>query len=67
MKQLCSSALLATGLFLAASGAWAQDKVKFVTSMGDIVVELDAAKAPKTTPKLRQESGWLIIPLLSVA
>ena len=30
-----------------AGGAWAQ-KVKLATSMGDIVVELDAAKAPKT-------------------
>ena len=54
MKQLFSSALLATGLFLAASGAWAQDKVKFVTSMGDIVVELDAAKAPKTVANFEQ-------------
>ena len=54
MKQLFSSALLATGLFLAASGAWAQDKVKFVTSMGDIVVELDAAKAPKTVANFQQ-------------
>ena len=54
MKQMFSSALLATGLFLAASGAWAQDKVKFVTSMGDIVVELDAAKAPKTVANFQQ-------------
>ena len=54
MKKLFSSALLATGLFLAANGAWAQDKVKFVTSMGDIVVELDAAKAPKTVANFQQ-------------
>ena len=54
MKKLFSSALLATGLLLAASGAWAQDKVKFVTSMGDIVVELDAAKAPKTVANFEQ-------------
>jgi peptidyl-prolyl cis-trans isomerase A (cyclophilin A) len=54
MKKLFSSALLATGLFLAASGAWAQDKVKFATSMGDIVVELDAAKAPKTVANFEQ-------------
>ncbi|MCK6426120.1 MAG: peptidyl-prolyl cis-trans isomerase [Burkholderiaceae bacterium] len=31
-----------------ASGAWAQQKVRLATSMGDIVVELDAAKAPRT-------------------
>ena len=54
MKKLFSSALLATGLLLAASGAWAQDKVKLVTSMGDIVVELDAAKAPKTVANFEQ-------------
>jgi peptidyl-prolyl cis-trans isomerase A (cyclophilin A) len=28
--------------------AWAQQKVKLETSMGDIVLELDAAKAPKS-------------------
>lgn len=54
MKKLFSSALLATGLFLAANGAWAQDKVKLVTSMGDIVVELDAAKAPQTVANFTQ-------------
>ncbi len=54
MKKLFSSAVLATTLILAASGAWAQDKVKFVTSMGDIVVELDAAKAPKTVANFEQ-------------
>lgn len=54
MKQLFSSALLVSGLFLAATGAWAQDKVKLVTSMGDIVVELDAAKAPKTVANFEQ-------------
>jgi len=54
VKKLFSSAVLATTLILAASGAWAQDKVKFVTSMGDIVVELDAAKAPKTVANFEQ-------------
>ncbi len=54
MKKLVSSAVLATTLLLATSGAWAQDKVKFVTSMGDIVVELDAAKAPKTVANFEQ-------------
>ncbi|MEF7617458.1 peptidylprolyl isomerase [Aquincola sp. MAHUQ-54] len=41
---------LAIGLvlsFFAASSAWAE-KVRLVTSMGTIVIELDAAKAPKT-------------------
>lgn len=42
-------------LMLAAAGAaWAQDRVKLVTSMGDIVVELDAAKAPKTVANFKQ-------------
>ena len=54
MKKLVSSAVLATTLLLVTSGAWAQDKVKFVTSMGDIVVELDAAKAPKTVANFEQ-------------
>ena len=38
---LCAGALL-SGV------AWAQQKVRLATSMGDIVVEVDAAKAPKT-------------------
>jgi peptidyl-prolyl cis-trans isomerase A (cyclophilin A) len=33
---------------VATPAAWAQQKVKLATSLGDIVVELDAAKAPKT-------------------
>ena len=42
-------------LMLAAAGAaWAQDKVKLVTNMGDIVIELDAAKAPKTVANFKQ-------------
>ena len=40
-------AALATFGSLAAAPAWAE-KVKLATSMGDIVLELDAAKAPKT-------------------
>jgi peptidyl-prolyl cis-trans isomerase A (cyclophilin A) len=39
--------LLCAGLMLG-SGAWAQQKVRLATSMGDIVVEVDAAKAPKS-------------------
>jgi len=44
--RLPAVAVLTLALF-AAPLAWAQ-KVKLATSMGDIVVELDAAKAPKT-------------------
>ncbi|MEW5835465.1 MAG: peptidylprolyl isomerase [Pseudomonadota bacterium] len=44
--QLAAAALLAGSLF-AALPAWAQ-KVRLATSMGDIVVQLDAEKAPKT-------------------
>jgi peptidyl-prolyl cis-trans isomerase A (cyclophilin A) len=41
--------LAALSLLIALSApAWAQ-KVKLVTTMGDIVIELDAAKAPKST------------------
>lgn len=48
------SSLLAAALFMGAGSAWAQNKVKLVTSMGDIVVELDAAKAPKTVANFEQ-------------
>ncbi|MFM2069441.1 MAG: hypothetical protein RLZZ584_4350 [Pseudomonadota bacterium] len=42
-------------LTLAAHGAvLAQQKVKLATSMGDIVVEVDAAKAPKTVANFLQ-------------
>lgn len=37
-----------------ASPAWAQQKVKLATSMGDITVELDAAKAPKSVANFVQ-------------
>jgi peptidyl-prolyl cis-trans isomerase A (cyclophilin A) len=40
--------LVAALLFAAAAPAWAQQKVKIATSMGDIVIELDAAKAPRS-------------------
>lgn len=51
-RRFSSGALLIGGLLLSvllapAGHAWAQ-KVKMSTSMGDIVLELDAAKAPKT-------------------
>ena len=37
-----------------ATGAWAQQKVKLATSMGDIVIELDATKAPKSVANFVQ-------------
>ena len=52
MKTRALLALLAAHLLLSAP-AWAQ-KVKLSTSMGDIVVELDAAKAPKTVANFLQ-------------
>jgi len=38
----------AVALLMAAAPAWAQQKVLLATSEGDIVLELDRAKAPKT-------------------
>ena len=46
MKRTSLLAALAAAL-IACTPAWAQ-KVKLATSAGDIVIELDAAKAPKT-------------------
>ena len=47
------ASIAATLLALAALPAWAQ-KVRLATSAGDIVVELDAAKAPNTTANFLQ-------------
>jgi peptidyl-prolyl cis-trans isomerase A (cyclophilin A) len=44
----------ATLAFAAAGHAQAQQRVKLATSAGDIVVELDAAKAPKTVENFLQ-------------
>ena len=43
-----------------AAPAWAADKVRISTSMGDIVVELDAQKAPKSVANFEQyvKSGF---------
>ena len=43
-----------------AAPAWAADKVRLSTSMGDIVVELDAQKAPKSVANFEQyvKSGF---------
>jgi peptidyl-prolyl cis-trans isomerase A (cyclophilin A) len=46
------AAVLALGMVLAAP-SWAQ-RVKLATSMGDVVVELDGAKAPKTVANFLQ-------------
>lgn len=45
IRTLCTATL---ALLIAAAPAWAQQKVRLATSEGDIVLELDAAKAPKT-------------------
>ena len=47
------AALVAAAAFFASGSALAQ-KVRFQTSMGDIVVELDAAKSPKTVENFLQ-------------
>jgi len=51
MKAAITTAALAAAL--AVAPVWAQ-KVKLATTMGDIVVELDAAKAPKTVENFMQ-------------
>ena len=52
LRRLAAIAALAL-ILLAAPYALAQ-KVKFATSMGDIVIELDKAKAPKTVDNFLQ-------------
>jgi peptidyl-prolyl cis-trans isomerase A (cyclophilin A) len=47
------AALVAAAAFFVSGSALAQ-KVRFQTSMGDIVVELDAAKSPKTVDNFLQ-------------
>ena len=53
-RLLARLAPLAFSLLLAAAPAQAQQRVKLATSMGDIVVELDRAKAPKTVDNFLQ-------------
>jgi len=48
------AAVFVAALAFAASSPALAQKVKFVTSAGDIVVELDAAKAPKTVANFLQ-------------
>lgn len=45
IRTLCTTAL---ALLVATAPAWAQQKVRLATSEGDIVLELDREKAPKT-------------------
>jgi peptidyl-prolyl cis-trans isomerase A (cyclophilin A) len=56
MQRLISRTLMAAlaALSLAAAAPAFAQKVKLVTSEGDIVVELDAAKAPKTVENFLQ-------------
>jgi len=51
VRRLTNAAILAT--LLVALPSWAQ-KVKLATTMGDIVVELDSAKAPRSTANFLQ-------------
>jgi len=52
MKTRLVAALLAAAV--CAAPAWAQEKVKLATSQGDIVIELDRAKAPKSVDNFLQ-------------
>jgi peptidyl-prolyl cis-trans isomerase A (cyclophilin A) len=52
MKTRLVAALLAA--VVCTSPAWAQQKVKIATSQGDIVIELDRAKAPKSVDNFLQ-------------
>ncbi|MEX8517923.1 MAG: peptidylprolyl isomerase [Leptothrix sp. (in: b-proteobacteria)] len=53
-KHIGGQAALIAALALGVTATWAQQKVKLETSAGDIVVELDAAKAPKTVANFVQ-------------
>lgn len=46
--RLAAAIVVAASCLFAGLPAWAQQKVRLATSLGDIVVELDSAKAPKT-------------------
>ena len=52
-RTLLRPVLIALSLLCAVGGAWAQ-KVKLETTAGNIVIELDAAKAPKTVDNFVQ-------------
>jgi len=52
MKTRLAAALLAA--LVCAAPAWAQQKVRLATSQGDIVIELDQAKAPKSADNFLQ-------------
>ena len=52
MKTRLVAALLAA--LVCSAPAWAQQKVKLATSQGDIVIELDRAKAPKSVDNFLQ-------------
>ena len=52
MKTRLVAALLAA--LVCSLPAWAQQKVKLATSQGDIVIELDRAKAPKSVDNFLQ-------------
>jgi peptidyl-prolyl cis-trans isomerase A (cyclophilin A) len=53
-SRLTRALLITTLCTLAAAQAWAQQKVRLATSAGDIVIEVDAEKAPKTVANFLQ-------------
>jgi len=53
-QQTRWAALAVAGLAAFAAPAWAADTVKLETSLGNIEIELDAAKAPKTVANFEQ-------------
>jgi peptidyl-prolyl cis-trans isomerase A (cyclophilin A) len=54
LTKIVKTSLLATAVACAAMGPALAQTVKFTTSEGDIVVQLDAAKAPKTVENFVQ-------------
>jgi peptidyl-prolyl cis-trans isomerase A (cyclophilin A) len=52
--RLAAMLAIASTCALINAPAWAQQKVKLATSLGDIVIELDAAKAPKSADNFVQ-------------
>jgi peptidyl-prolyl cis-trans isomerase A (cyclophilin A) len=54
LPKLISTGFMAVALAFAAMGTAVAQTVKLTTSEGDIVVQLDAAKAPKTVENFVQ-------------
>ena len=54
LTQSRRAVLALAGLAAFSAPAWSADKVRLATSMGDIVLELDAQKAPKSVANFEQ-------------